>query len=481
MKSQTNKTVHLFRVCLVLMICYLGLSGIFYVLMGEQLHVRASNESRALPTAQAGTTEMVPGAQVVDEFTLNLQRLNSISVQWGTFYRQNKGEVTVKLISVSTEELLLQETFDAATVEEGGLTTLVADPALEGISGLPLRLEITGNSAPGSAIVPMISTQPVEDGEKLSVNDIPVEGSLCFSADGQDYLWIGQHYWQVVGILGLCLGAYLLYAYFRWKKGLPNILVRSILALGKYNFLFRQLVSRDFKAKYKRSVLGVCWSFLNPLMTMLVQYAVFSNLFRFDIPNYPVYLLCGIILFNFFSEACGMTLVSIVGNASLITKVYVPKYIYPVTRTVSSLINFLIALIPLALVSLISGVYPTKAWLLFPFLVVCLFLFTLGVGMFLSTIMVFFRDTQFLWGIVSMVWMYLTPIFYPESILPASIAWVLRCNPLYYFVTFARTLILQGASPDPVMYVKCFVFALAALVVGAWVFRRKQDAFVLYL
>ena len=133
----------------------------------------------------------------------------------------------------------------------------------------------------------------------------------------------------------------------------------ALIAIRKYRFLIRQLVSRDFKSKYKRSVFGVLWSFLNPLLTMFVQYIVFSNLFRFDIPYYPVYLLCGIIMFNYFSEACGMTLGSIVGNASLITKVYMPKYIYPLTRVLSSFVNLLISMVPLFIVTFASGLYPT--------------------------------------------------------------------------------------------------------------------------
>ena len=173
------------------------------------------------------------------------------------------------------------------------------------------------------------------------------------------------------------------------------LLLMTLIAIRKYRFLIRQLVSRDFKSKYKRSVFVVLWSFLNPLLTMFVQYIVFSNLFRLDIPYYPVYLLCGIVMFNYFSEACGMTLGSIVGNANLITKVYMPKYIYPLTRVLSSFVNLLISMVPLFIVTFASGLYPTKAYLLMPFVLISLMIFCLGFGMLLEAAMVLFGTYNF--------------------------------------------------------------------------------------
>ena len=246
-------------------------------------------------------------------------------------------------------------------------------------------------------------------------------------------------------------------------------------------FLIKQLVSRDFKAKYKRSILGVFWSFLNPLLNMLVQYVVFSNMFRFDIPNFPVYLLCGNVVFSYFSESCGMALTSIIGNAGLITKVYVPKYIYPLTRIISSMINLLISLIPLFGVAAISGLVPTKAYLLLPIPLLCLAMFCLGLGMLLASAMVFFRDVQFLWGVLTTIWMYLTPIFYPISAMPTAVQTVVKMNPLYYYLTFVRTCIIDGISPEPVMYAQCVFIGLAMLGIGAFVFKKSQDKFVLYL
>lgn len=254
-----------------------------------------------------------------------------------------------------------------------------------------------------------------------------------------------------------------------------------IRSLGSYRFLIKQLVSRDFRLKYKRSILGVLWSFLNPLLTMSVQYIVFSALFRFEIEHYPVYLLTGIVMFGFFSEASSLTMNSLINSAALIKKVYVPKYIYPLTRTMSSVINLIISMIPLLIVALISGIRPSLSFFMIVVPILCISIFTLGVGLLLASSMTIFRDTQYLWGVVSMIWMYLTPIFYPASILPEKVAWIIKVNPLYYFIDFMRTCLIDGSSPDAYSYAMCFICAFAALLLGAFVFNKEQDRFILYL
>jgi len=308
-----------------------------------------------------------------------------------------------------------------------------------------------------------------------------MEGTLCFSAAGTDYIWTGLHYWKFVAVFGALLVAVFAVILRRCRMGKRSYVVNAIIALQKYRFLIRQLVSRDFKTKYKRSILGMFWSFLNPLLMMIVQYFVFSTIFKSDIPHYPVYLLIGIISFNFFSESCGMSLTSILGNAGLITKVYMPKYIYPLTRVISSVINLAISLIPLVIVALITGVHFEKSAVLALYFLACLVVFSLGLGLLLSASMVFFRDTQFLWGVLSTVWMYATPIFYPENILPDRFKFVHQVNPLYHFLKNARMCVLGGVSPEPVIYVQCLMIALVMLAVGALIFRKAQDKFVLYL
>lgn len=474
--------IDLRKICVVLIVSYFCLAIAFYFLAGEQLKFRDSRANLTMPAADYGTVELVAGSSVEQVFTTEIQRLEQVSVTWGTYYRPNDGTVLVELYNQRNNTLLMSQSLSATEITEGYVSTLTAQTPIEGLYQVPLLLRITSpDSVPGHAVSPMMSVAGQKDGFQLYLNGSPVEGMLSFSAKGEDYIWTGLHYWKFVAAGAALLALYLATILYKERKGKKSLLLNAIIALKKYWFLIRQLVSRDFKSKYKRSVLGVLWSFLNPLLTMSVQYLVFSSLFRFDIPYYPVYLLCGIIMFNFFNEACGMTLGSIVGNASLITKVYVPKYIYPLTRTLSSLVNLLISLAPLLIVVLISGLLPTKAYFLLLFELVCLTVFSLGLGLLLSAAMVFFRDTQFLWSVVSMIWMYLTPIFYPENILPPGVDIVLKINPLYYFVKFTRICIIDGVSPEPLMYVQCFIAALAALALGAFVFKKSQDKFVLYI
>lgn len=469
------------RASILLVLAYLFLSVVFYFLAGEQLHLRKSRENIEMVSANSGSIELVYGSQVEQVFINKIQRFQSISIAWGTYGRSNSGTIFVDLYDLHTNTQLLHQELSAAEITEGYMSTVAFENPMEGLVGLPLLLRITADSSPGSAVSPLMNTAASEDGFALSLNGKSALGMLCFSAQGEEYIWTGLHYWKFVAGGALLLVCYLGIMLYNVKRGKTPVLFTAVAALQKYRFLIRQLVSRDFKSKYKRSILGILWSFLNPLLTMMVQYLVFSNLFRFDTPYYPVYLLCGIVMFNYFSEACGMTLSSIVGNASLITKVYVPKYIYPLTRVMSSFNNLLISLIPLFIVALVSGLYPTKAWLLLPFVLLCLAAFCLGLGMLLAAAMVFFRDIQFLWGIISMIWMYLTPIFYPESILPPSVVILLKGNPMYYFIKFVRTCVIEGVSPEPIMYVFCALFAMAALLMGAFVFKKTQDRFVLYL
>lgn len=463
-----------------MLVIYAVLTVGFYFLAGDQLRYRESRGALEAPAAEVGAVELSQGAVVEQRFTVGIQRLERVGVQWGTYYRPNTGTLTMELLDGESGALLLSQSFDAAAIEEGGVTFLTAQPPLEGLQGKPLLLRLSADSPAGAAVSPLMNQSHQPEGFSLRLNGAETPGSLCLSAGGQDYIWTGIHYWAFVGIglvLLLVFGAVVLW---RQRRG-HSYVVNALIALKKYRFLIQQLVNRDFKAKYKRSVLGMFWSFLNPLLTMLVQYIVFSTIFKSDIPNYPAYLLIGIVTFNFFNEACGMALSSIIGNASLITKVYMPKYIYPLTRVMSSMINLLISLIPLLIVCIFTGVHFEKSAILFIYFLLCVVVFSLGFGLILATSMVFFRDTQFLWGVLSMIWMYLTPLFYPESILPPQFKVVLYCNPLYHFIKSERMCILDGISPEPMVYVQCFLMAIGMLAVGALIFRKNQDRFVLYL
>lgn len=478
METKQANLKRIFGACLAV---YVVLTVAFCFLAGEQLHLRNSRGNLTMPVADMGAAELVQGVTVEQNFVVNIQRLESVSVQWGTYYRTNTGTVTMELYNLATGTVLLAQTFDATAIAESQILTMTAEVPIEAVCGVPLLLRLCADSLPGSAVAPLMASTVQNDGQTLRVNGTAVAGTLCFSAVGTDYIWAGLHYWEFVAVFGVVLVLAFLSVLWRVKNGKRSYVTNAIAAVQKYRFLIRQLVSRDFKLKYKRSVLGIFWSFLNPLLLLCVQYIVFSTVFERGVENFAVYLLIGVVCFNFFSESCSMTLTSVLGNASLITKVYIPKYIYPLTRVISSVVNFAISLIPLLLVCIFTGVRFRKAALLSFFFFFCLILFSLGLGLLLSASMVFFRDTQFLWNVCTMMWMYATPIFYPESILPEQFKFVLAINPLAHFLKNVRLCIMSGISPEPFAYVQCLAIAGVMLLVGSFVFKKTQDKFLLYL
>ena len=175
----------------------------------------------------------------------------------------------------------------------------------------------------------------------------------------------------------------------------------------------------------------------------------------------------------------GMT--SITSNAALIKKVYMPKYIYPVSRVFSSLINLGTSMIPLLAVMLLTSTWPKWSLLLLVFDILCLVVFVMGMSLILSTCMTFFQDTLFLWGVVSMIWMYLTPIFYMDTIIPEKFLALYHMNPMYQYINFARICIIDGVSPNPISYLWCILTAVVVFAIGVSIFRKNQNRFVLYL
>jgi len=251
------------------------------------------------------------------------------------------------------------------------------------------------------------------------------------------------------------------------------------MELFKYKFLLSQLVSRDFKTKYKRSILGILWSLLNPLLVMVVQYMVFSGLFKWDINNYAIYLLSGSVMFNFITESTSQALISITGNAGLITKVYIPKYIFPVSKVLSSLINFFLAFFALIIIVIIQRITPNIYYFAMIYPIICMLLFSVGVSLILSSMMVYFRDTQFLYGIFLTLWTYLTPLFYPESIIPDNFMIIIKMNPMYHYIKYVRMVILDGVLPSLNTHIYCIAFSIISLTVGIFIFKKAQKNFIL--
>jgi len=257
-----------------------------------------------------------------------------------------------------------------------------------------------------------------------------------------------------------------------------SFVMAQLQTLNRYKHYLRLLVRRDFLAKYRKSILGVLWSLLNPLLTMTVMTIVFSYLFN-RIQFFPVYLLSGLIIYNFFSESTTLAMNSVIVSEGIIKKIYVPKYIFPLARVISSLVNLAFSLIAFVLVFIVTGAPFHWTILLFPIPIIYTFVFALGVAMLMSSLAVFYRDLTYLYGVFTLLLMYMTPLFYPVEILPDWMIPVIGLNPIYHFVDYFRSLTLDGVIPDLWSNMVCIGFSLAALCGGTYVFMKKQDKYIL--
>ena len=256
----------------------------------------------------------------------------------------------------------------------------------------------------------------------------------------------------------------------------------KILNFWKYRFLLSNLIGRDLKVKYRRSKLGIRWSVLNPMLMMLVMTAVFSKFFRFDIPNYPVYLLSGQLLFTFFNDSTSSAMGSVLFSAPLIKKVYVPKYIFPLEKSCFSFINMLFSMVALLVLMILTGAPFYRSIVAAVIPLFTMFISCMGVGLFLSAGAVYFRDVMHFWSVIVMALNYATPIFYPESVWQGTFMMYLgKLNPLYWYVGTFRDCVINGMFPSVMQTVLCWLFALIALAAGSVVFAKSQDNFILHI
>ena len=253
----------------------------------------------------------------------------------------------------------------------------------------------------------------------------------------------------------------------------------------RYRYLLWNLVSRDFKLKYRRSVLGVVWSVLNPLLMCLVYWAVFSSLMDMrgsGIDNFAVFLMCGQLLFNFFNEATSTSMSSVLSAAPLLKKVYIPKYIFPLEKCCFALVNFFFSLVALFFVALVTWSHISlRTVLLAVYPIVMLFVFSLGVGLILSAVYVFFRDIQYLYGIFTMLLMYMSAIFYSIETFPQIGRNLFLLNPVYVYIRYFRKIVIEGTVPSLWFHLIAAGYALIAFAVGFFIYKRKNHSFLYYV
>ena len=256
---------------------------------------------------------------------------------------------------------------------------------------------------------------------------------------------------------------------------------KKLAELKENSFLLKELVKRDFKKKYKGTLLGMLWSVMSPLMMLFVMSVIFTNFFGRRTPQYTIYIFCGNIIFSYFSDCTIGSMSSLLENAPIFSKIKVPKYLFLLSKSLSSLINFGLTLAVFFLFCVIDGISFSPSFLLLFFPVVCLTVFNIGVGLLLSALYFFFRDIQYLWGIFIQLLMYLSAIFYTvDSFSPAAqnLFWA---NPIYVFITYFRSIVIYGEIPSTSLHLLAALYALLWFLVGGIAYRRLNRKFLYYL
>lgn len=258
----------------------------------------------------------------------------------------------------------------------------------------------------------------------------------------------------------------------------------------KDKFILEQLVTKDFKLKYRRSVLGIAWSVLNPLLMMVVMAIVFSTIFAqgrngsITPDMYPLYLIVGNVTFSVMSDSTTQAMSSILGASSLLKKVKVHRWVFPVQKVLFSLVNFALSLVAVALVMIWFRVVPSWHLILLPVCLFFLMLFCMGLGLMLSALSVFFRDVMHLWSVVITAWTYFTPIFWTTDFIaqmPHILRVIMYANPMYNYLTFMRDIFLFQQSPTPLVFGLCVAWALISLAIGYTIFHKTEHKFILYI
>ncbi len=249
-----------------------------------------------------------------------------------------------------------------------------------------------------------------------------------------------------------------------------------------YKYLLYELVKKNIKLKYRRSYLGILWTLIEPLLTMIVLTLVFGKLFGRSDRTFPIYVLCGRLLFSFFCSSTKSGLKAVSGNAAMIKKVYVPKYIYVVAAIVSNFVTFLISLIVLVGVGVVLKVRPTVYVIEAIVPILILLIMSIGVGLILSTMNVFFRDIEYIWSVGTMLIMYTSAIFYPvDRVIGTGNAWVFELNPVYMCIANFRNAVLYGLPMNVLYSAKSLGIALVLLIIGVVMFYKNQDKFILHV
>ena len=255
----------------------------------------------------------------------------------------------------------------------------------------------------------------------------------------------------------------------------------TFIKLKRHQFLFEELVKRDFKKKYKRTILGMAWSILSPLLMLLVMRLVFTQFFGRNMEHYTTYLFCGNLIFSYFSESTSQGMTSLMGNAAIFTKVNVPKYLFLLSKNVQTLINFGLTMIVFFVFCILDHI--TFTWklifLLYP--ITLLVLFNIGVGLILSALFVFFRDIQYLWSVFTQLLMYMSAIFYTIDQYSYTVQCLFLLNPVYLFIRYFRKIVIEATIPTIWFHLLMALWLAVVLGLGCWMYKKYNTRFLYYM
>lgn len=251
--------------------------------------------------------------------------------------------------------------------------------------------------------------------------------------------------------------------------------------IQKYRFLFEELVKRDFKKKYKRTVLGMVWSLLAPLLNVLVLLFVFGNMFNRHQEHFIIYIFCGTLIMSFYTETTQGCMRALMANASIFTKINVPKYLFMLSKTFQAFINFMLTTVVFVIFCIFDKIHfgPHMLSLIYP--VFWLLIFNLGVGMILAALFVFFRDVEYLYGIFLTLLNYVSAIFYPVTIIPENLRFIFYLNPVYVFIFYFRCVVIDGFIPSPIIHALIAGYSVVFLAIGCIIYKKCNHEFLYYV
>jgi ABC-type polysaccharide/polyol phosphate export permease len=246
----------------------------------------------------------------------------------------------------------------------------------------------------------------------------------------------------------------------------------------QYRNLIAQLTKRDILARYKRSLLGVAWTMLNPLGTMLVLTIAFSQILRFNIPGYAAFVLGGLVAWNFFAQSTTASMVNLVWGGGLLKRIYIPRSAFALAAMGTALVNLILSLAPMIVVMLIVGVPVRLSMLFLPIPCLILVLFSMGIGLLISTWAIYFPDIAEMYQIILSAWFYLNPIIYDDAMLPANLKfWFQSFNPMYNIIRLFRLPIYDGRLPTWEELLPSLLLSITVFIVGWFIFTSRSDEF----